>query len=52
MKTFRSFFKTLYEVTASTNKDILNSSIRKHVAGSLNKESMNKKSSKNVFLRF
>ena len=46
-----SFFKTPYEVTASTKKNmlLLKSGIRKDVAVSVNRESMNKSSSKNYF---
>ena len=46
------FFKTLYEVAPSTTKIfLLKSGIIKNV-NKENKESMNKSSSKNVFLRF
>ena len=45
--------RTLYEVTASTIKKLLlHSGFRKDVAVSVNKESMSKSISKNVFLSF
>ena len=53
-KTFQTaFFKTFYQVTASTNKDIIvEAGYQKDVAVSVNKKSMNKSSSRNVFPRF
>ena len=63
-KHLKQFFKTLYEVTASTNKLLdfykqfvrflllLKSGIRKDVAVSVNKETMNKCSSKKYLSGF
>ena len=63
-KHLKQFFKTLYEVTASTNKLLdfykqfvrflllLKSGIRKDVAVSVNKEPMNKCSSKKYLSGF
>ena len=50
-KLLKEFFKTLYEVTASTKISLLKLGIRKDVDVTVNKESMNNSSSKNVFLR-
>ena len=52
-KLLKKFFKILFKVTGSANKVILlKLVITKDITVSVNKESMNKSSYKNVFLRF
>ena len=51
--TFKFFLKKIYEVTVLQTKiSLLKSDIRNDVAVSVNKESINKSSSKIVFLSF